>query len=102
MKKVMAEMYQALDGEPTGTAGCTPSISPSLAFVICVTSFLRRIEMNQRFRVVWEIDIYADTAKEAAEEAWRTMQEPGSTSNYFEVFDQDGNQTSIDLDEEQQ
>lgn len=55
--------------------------------------------MEQRFHVVWEIDIYAETPKQAAEQAFTIMQRAGTTANYFEVFDQDGVQTNIDLEE---
>lgn len=53
--------------------------------------------MEQHYRVVWEIDIFAQTPKEAAEKAWSHMRHPGSTANVFEVFDQDGNKTHVDL-----
>ncbi len=56
--------------------------------------------MQQRFHVTWSIDIDAETAKEAAEQAWACMQAPGSTANYFEVYDQDGVSTNVDLSEE--
>ena len=56
--------------------------------------------MEQRFHVVWEIDIYAETPREAAMQAFAHMQRSGTTANYFEVFDQDGNKTNIDLEEE--
>lgn len=56
--------------------------------------------MNQLFHVVWEIDIHADTPREAAEQAFAVMQRSGTLANYFEVFDQDGVQTDIDLDED--
>lgn len=55
--------------------------------------------MEQRFHVVWEIDIYAETPKQAAEQAFAAMQRPNTSANYFEVFDQDGVQTNIDLEE---
>lgn len=53
------------------------------------------------FRVVWEIDEFAETPREAAEKAWQRMRGEGSTACYFEVFDQDGNRTNVDLMEEQ-
>ena len=56
--------------------------------------------MGQRFHVVWEIDIYAETPREAAQQAFACMQRVGSTSDYFEVFDQDGVKTDVDLSEE--
>ena len=55
--------------------------------------------MEQRFHVVWEIDVHAETPREAAQQAFEHMQEPFTTANYFEVFDQDGNKTSVDLEE---
>ena len=55
------------------------------------------MKMEQRFHVVWEIDILAETAREAAEQAFAYMQEKGTTAKYFEVFDQDGNKSNIDL-----
>lgn len=56
--------------------------------------------MEQRFHVVWEIDCYAETPREAAEQAFAHMQRINTTANYFEVFDQDGNRTNVDLSEE--
>lgn len=58
--------------------------------------------MSNRYRVVWVIDLHAETPQEAAKEAWATMQEPGSTACYFEVTDQDGNKTTVDLLEEEE
>ena len=55
--------------------------------------------MEQRFHVVWEIDVYAETPRDAAVQAFACMQKPFTTANYFEVFDQDGNKTSVDLEE---
>jgi hypothetical protein len=56
--------------------------------------------MEQHYRVVWEIDIFAQTPKEAAEKAWGHMRHPDSTANVFEVFDQDGGRTHVDLMED--
>ena len=55
---------------------------------------------EQRFHVVWEIDEFAETPREAAEKAWGHMRNEDSTACYFEVFDQDGVQTNVDLMEE--
>lgn len=52
---------------------------------------------EQRFHVVWEIDIYAETPHEAARQAWEAMRDELSVANYFEVYDQDGNKTNVDL-----
>lgn len=56
--------------------------------------------MEQRFHIVWEIDEYAETPQQAAEKAWKHMRSSYSTACYFEVFDQDGNKTNVDLMEE--
>ena len=56
--------------------------------------------MEQRFHVVWEIDIYAETPREAAEQAFAHMQRVNSTANYFEVYDQDGVRSIVDLMED--
>lgn len=56
--------------------------------------------MEQRFHVVWEIDIYANTPREAAKQAFAHMQRLNTTANYFEVYDQDGEKTIVDLEEE--
>lgn len=57
--------------------------------------------MEQRFHVVWEIDCYAETPREAAEQAWEMMRWADSNANYFEVFDQDGVKTNVDLMEKE-
>ena len=56
----------------------------------------------QRYLVIWEMDIYADSPKEAAEKAWGHMRAQDSTANVFEVIDANGVGTIIDLLEEQQ
>lgn len=56
--------------------------------------------MQTRHVVVWRIDIYAENPIEAAQIAWEAMRAPDSTANYFEVRDQDDNQTNVDLAEE--
>ena len=56
--------------------------------------------MIQRFRVEWCCDFYAETHREAAEEAWEAMRREGSTANYFTVFDQDNDGRTVDLSEE--
>lgn len=55
----------------------------------------------QRYLVAWEMDIYAETPREAAEKAWGHMQAPNSTANVFNVLDKNGVETIIDLLEEQ-
>ena len=57
--------------------------------------------MQQRYLVIWEMDIYADSPWEAAEKAWDYMRHPFSTANVFTVIDKNGVETIIDLLEEQ-
>lgn len=57
--------------------------------------------MRQRYLVTWEIDIYADSPREAAEQAWGYMKAPDSIANVFEVIDAGGVRTIIDLEEQQ-
>ena len=58
--------------------------------------------MQQRYLVTWEIDIYADSPREAAEKAWDHMRAPDSIANVFNVLDKNGVGTIIDLSEEQE
>ena len=58
--------------------------------------------MEQSYLVIWEMDIYADSPREAAEKAWGHMRAPDSIANVFEVIDANGVGTIIDLEEEQQ
>ena len=57
--------------------------------------------MQHRYLVTWEMDIYADSPREAAEKAWDYMRHPFSTANVFTVIDKNGVETIIDLLEEQ-
>ena len=56
--------------------------------------------MQQRYLVIWEMDIYAETPREAAEKAWGHMRASDSIANVFNVLDKDGVGTIIDLSEE--
>ncbi len=56
--------------------------------------------MEQRYLVIWEIDIYADSPREAAEKAWDHMRAPFSTANVFTVLDKSGVGTIVDLEEQ--
>ena len=58
--------------------------------------------MQHRYLVTWEIDIYADSPREAAEKAWDHMRHPFSTANVFTVINKDGDTIIVDLLEEQQ
>lgn len=57
--------------------------------------------MQQRYLVTWEIDIYADSPWEAAEEAWNHMREPGSSANVFSSLTRTGRRPLVDLEEQQ-
>ncbi len=57
--------------------------------------------MEQRYLVIWEMDIYADSPREAAEKAWDHMRAPDSTANVFKVIDTYGVGTIIDLEEQE-
>jgi len=58
--------------------------------------------MQQRYLVIWEMDIYADSPREAAEKAWDHMRAPFSTANVFTVINKDGDKIIVDLLEGQQ
>ncbi len=55
----------------------------------------------QRYLVTWEIDIYAEAPREAAEKAWDHVRHPFSTANVFAVIDKNGEKTIVDLEEQQ-
>ena len=57
--------------------------------------------MERRYLVIWEMDIYAKTPREAAEKAWGHMRAPDSTANVFGVIDANGVGTIIDLEEQE-
>ncbi len=50
--------------------------------------------------ISWNIDIEAETPREAAEEALKVQRDPESMATVFEVRDKTGNITTIDLEEE--
>jgi hypothetical protein len=52
--------------------------------------------------VTWEIDIDADSPRQAAQKAWDIVRAPGSMANVFDVIecDIDGVPTRVDLSEE--
>ena len=52
-----------------------------------------------RYLITWEIDADASTPEEAARSAWEAMRRPGSTTNVFKVIDEEGNETTVDLQE---
>jgi len=49
--------------------------------------------------VTWEMDIDASTPQQAAQQAFEHMQRPGTSANVFDVADEDGNITRVDLEE---
>jgi hypothetical protein len=51
------------------------------------------------YRVTWEIEIEdADSATDAAEQAFCMMQDPDTTATVFTVVDPEGRRWAIDLD----
>ena len=60
---------------------------------------------NQTYHVLWEIDLDADSPREAAELALLIMLEsqttawPESTAAVFDVTDESGETTSVDLED---
>jgi hypothetical protein len=51
------------------------------------------------YAVTWEIDIQAESPREAARIAWNCMRGRGSTCNVFTVCDDEGEVTHVDLQE---
>jgi len=56
----------------------------------------------QRYLITWEMDIYADSPREAAGKAWDYMRHRLSTANVFTVVNKDGDKIIVDLLEGQQ
>lgn len=52
--------------------------------------------MNHYY-VSWGIDLEAETPEEAAKEALKIQRDPESTASCFEVYDENGEKTQIDL-----
>jgi hypothetical protein len=52
------------------------------------------------FHVTWEIDLDADDAAAAARKAWRYMRNEGSIANVFDVVDEHGHTTRVDLEDD--
>jgi hypothetical protein len=50
------------------------------------------------YRVFWEIDIDADSPREAAEKALEIQRRPDSTTTAFSVRDEAGESMEVDLD----
>lgn len=54
-------------------------------------------DVSTTFCVTWKIDVSADSAREAAEEAWTSMRRPDSIANVFTMKDGCGVETTIEL-----
>ncbi len=54
------------------------------------------------YHVIWEIDLDATTPKEAAERALEIHRDPDSTATVFNVCDEYGNLTEVDLLDEEE
>lgn len=48
------------------------------------------------YRVVWEIDIEANSPQEAARRAFEVQHDTGTLADHFTVYDEDGNSTEVD------
>jgi hypothetical protein len=56
----------------------------------------------KRYLVVWEIDVFdVENPREAAKQAMEIQHDPTSVATVFDVFDEDGNKTHIDLLDEE-
>ena len=56
--------------------------------------------MTSTYRVVWEIDVDAASPLEAAREARRIQEKRDSIAHVYQVFDNGGKRTEVDLDDE--
>ena len=54
---------------------------------------------RQTYHVLWEIDLDADSPREAAELALLIMLDSESTATTFDVTDEDGETTRVDLED---
>ncbi len=53
--------------------------------------------MEQHYLVNWPIDIWAETPEEAARQALKIQSDPKSIATVFDVKDDSGTETTIDL-----
>jgi hypothetical protein len=51
------------------------------------------------YHIIWEIDVYADSPREAAERALAIHRNPESIATFFEVTDEAGTTERIDLED---
>ena len=49
------------------------------------------------YTVTWTMEIDAETPEEAAREALEIHRDPASLATVFDVYDEDGNYTRVDL-----
>jgi hypothetical protein len=49
------------------------------------------------YRVMWSIDIEADTPESAAEQALTMQRDPESTATVFAIIDEFNRETTVDL-----
>lgn len=49
------------------------------------------------YHIVWEIDIEADSPREAVEQARAYQMDPNTSAVVFDAFDEDGDQERVDL-----
>lgn len=56
-------------------------------------------EPDAQYRVVWEIDVWAKSPRDAAEQARVIQLDPASIATYFHVFDGEGEVTSVELED---
>lgn len=52
---------------------------------------------EHQYRLVWEIDICATSPKAAAKKALKYQRDPDSTATVFDVFNEKGKVTRVDL-----
>lgn len=51
------------------------------------------------YHVCWKIDISAESPEEAARIARKYQLDPDTHADHFEVFDEDGNATTVNISE---
>jgi hypothetical protein len=56
---------------------------------------------DQTYRVVWDIDISADSPRDAAERALEIMRDQSAIATVFNCIDPEGVQHHVDLEEEE-
>lgn len=54
------------------------------------------------YNIKWEIEIDAKTPEEAARKALEIQRDPASLATVFDIYDEEGNHTRVDLLEQQE